>query len=101
VNDYIHHRELREQQILAAMRRHAAEAPAQLGLLSSWRIMQLIYTKPFPFVLKMAAQHNVLKHLSKLESDGLIVNSSRLAVATGSRTGLYGGVDLDLWCVAE
>ena len=86
---------------MTAMRKHAAGAPPGLGFLSSWHIMRLIYTKPFPFVLKMAAQHNVLKHLAKLQTDGVVENSRRVSVSPSVAGAGLLSADLDLWCIVE
>lgn len=68
--------------------------------------MSLIYTKPFPFVLKMAAQHNVLKHLAKLEQDGIVVRSHKISYCQHPTVVVPGAnildrMDLDLWCLVK
>jgi len=62
LRDYIAHRELREQQILEAMRAGLTEVPA---------MVKRIYTD-VPEFLHGAAGNSVLSHLSKLKKEGVI-----------------------------
>ena len=66
VNDYIYHRELREQQIIAV----CTQANSNQTFLTSWNIMKLIYCPkgktPINFILQLSAQSNIIKHLLKL-----------------------------------
>ena len=67
MKEYIHHRELREQQLLAAM------APG--GWVSSWALMRAVYrdTLPqMPLLIQGAAQGSTLHHLEKLAKDGVV-----------------------------
>jgi ribonuclease/clavin/mitogillin len=61
IDDYIAHRDEREQQIVAQL--GSGEA------LTSWEIMQRIYTD-IDSRLRRAADRNVQSHLTKLEKDG-------------------------------
>ena len=99
VNEYIHHRVMREQQIVLILTQGTSDSRGRRGggprkFLSSWNIMKRIYLKPLPMVLKLAAQGNVLKHLAKLEQDGIIVNSCRAVDRS-----LLLSLDTDLWCI--
>lgn len=62
LNDYIAHRELREQQILDAMKAGLTEIPA---------MVRRIYTD-VPEFLHGAAGNSVLSHLNKLKKEGVI-----------------------------
>jgi len=62
LNDYISHRELREQQILDAMRAGLTEIPA---------MVERIYTD-VPKFLHGAAGNSVLSHLNKLKKEGVV-----------------------------
>src|SRR5439155_8692061 len=61
IDEYIRHRQEREEQILAQL----AEAPE----LTSWEITERIYTDVSPR-LRRAADGNVRTHLRKLEKEG-------------------------------
>jgi ribonuclease/clavin/mitogillin len=61
IDEYIHHRNQREEQIL--------EVLGEGGELTSWEIMMKIYTDVDPR-LRRAADGNVRTHLRKLEKDG-------------------------------
>ena len=103
VSEYIHHRTLREQQIVLVLTQHTSLATRKTqvrSFMSSWQLVRAIYTKPLPLTLKLAAQNNVLKHLAKLEVDGLVMNSQR-SMGAGAVPGLLSLIDLDLWCVVE
>ncbi len=62
LNEYIAHRELREQQILDAMKSGLAEVPA---------MVKRIYTD-VPEFLHGAAGNSVLSHLNKLKKEGVV-----------------------------
>jgi glyoxylase-like metal-dependent hydrolase (beta-lactamase superfamily II) len=79
IDEYIAHREAREQDILAAVR--AAEAP-----LSSPEIVARVYTDVPPQAHGMAARA-VLAHLEKLETEGFVRRGSDAAHFTAVRTG--------------
>lgn len=65
IDEYIAHRLEREQQVLGALEK-AASAPA--ASLSSAQIVREIYEE-LPFLLRLAAQKAVDKHLRKLEAE--------------------------------
>lgn len=70
LDEYIRHREERERQIVAEL----AAGPA----LTSWQIMERLYTDTHPR-LRRLADRNVRSHLAKLEGEG------RLRVHPGKR----------------
>ena len=121
VTEYIHHRTIREQQIVVclmhytASKRHDTQANVSSSsqrYVSSWEIVNHIYCansnpsgssenkgntrtipKPtsLPFAIKLSAQNNVLKHLAKLQQERVVRKYSNL----------YFPLDIDLWCIVE
>jgi endoribonuclease LACTB2 len=70
IDEYIHHRELRETQICDCLR---SAGPKQKSLwLSSWDIVTRVYSPSLPFSTKISAQINVLHHLEKLQTDAVV-----------------------------
>jgi endoribonuclease LACTB2 len=74
VDEYIAHREERERQIVAYLQRTSTShsRSSDVHWKSSWEIMSAIYPSTLPPIIKVAAQYNVLHHLSKLEVDGVV-----------------------------
>ena len=71
VDEYIKHREIREQQVLSSL----AESPAWI---SSWMIMQSVYKQDIPkmpFIIQLSAQNSALHHLEKLLAEGQVERS--------------------------
>lgn len=66
IDEYIHHRELREQQICDCLRAVGAHS------LSSWEIVTSVYSSTLPLSTKLSAQINVVHHLEKLQKDGVV-----------------------------
>ena len=80
VNEYIEHRLLREEQVLAVLQKHR-EASRTGGLLASllplssyvstWSITHSMYkNRNLNFLEKLSARGNVLHHLEKLKEEG-------------------------------
>ena len=74
IDEYIHHRELREKQILDFL---ARDLNTQNGHNShikyhpSWDIMNSMYSN-LTWVIKVSAMHNVAHHLQKLQQEGKV-----------------------------
>src|SRR5262249_25698176 len=64
IEEYMRHRNMREQQIVGALR--------ESGVMTSWDIMMNIYTD-IDTRLRRAADGNVQTHLRKLEKEGRIM----------------------------
>jgi hypothetical protein len=64
VHDYIKHRQMREQQILAALAQGLSDVPA---------ITRAIYPRNLRKGLRQAAERNVAAHLAKLKQEGRVV----------------------------
>jgi len=64
VAGYVHHRNMREQQVLAALER---------GICDVDDIVKAIYPRNLKRALRNAAAGNVRQHLAKLTKDGLVV----------------------------
>ena len=64
VYDYIQHRQMREQQILAALTQGLSEVPA---------ITRAVYPRNLRKGLRQAAERNVAAHLAKLKQEGRVV----------------------------
>jgi glyoxylase-like metal-dependent hydrolase (beta-lactamase superfamily II) len=68
IDEYIHHRDMRENQIVAFLSKNPSEwAP-------SWEIMNFMYADLSP-ILKMSALHNVSHHLEKLLAEDRVENT--------------------------
>jgi hypothetical protein len=63
---YIHHREQREQQILAALAK---------GLTDVKAITRAVYPRNLHKGLRQAAEHNVATHLAKLVKEGRVAET--------------------------
>lgn len=71
VQEYIRHRELREKQILAALKTAADKS----GWCSSWTLMREVYrdaSPALPLLIQAAAQGSTVHHLEKLDQDGAV-----------------------------
>jgi hypothetical protein len=71
ITEYIHHRQLREKQIIEYLSNNQSKTTSDDGWYTSWEIMNAIYPPLFLFV-KFSAQWNVLHHLEKLLEDKII-----------------------------
>ncbi len=76
IDEYIHHREVREKQILRALQKqlhkehlHAVES----SWVTSWDLVDIVYG-PLALFVKVSAQHNVTHHLHKLQTEGSVVH---------------------------
>ena len=74
IDEYIAHRNQREQQILDVLQRGSSKAVGQRQWLTSWDLVGLVYGK-LPFAVKLTAQWNVLHHLEKLHIESRVEHS--------------------------
>ncbi len=68
VDEYIKHREIREQQVLACL-------TESQGWMSSWMIMKTVYKQDIPkmpFIIQLSAQNSAVHHLEKLSTENRV-----------------------------
>jgi len=71
IDDYIHHRELREQQIVKLLTNKCI-------YMSSWEITKTIYDNKLSYIVLLSAHGNIFKHLLKLNENKVVIHSSTL-----------------------
>lgn len=71
VDNYIHHRELREQQIVKLL-------TTKKNYLSSWDITSCIYDQNLSYMVMLSAHNNTYKHLLKLKENKVVVHEAGL-----------------------
>ena len=76
IDEYIHHRELREEQILAVLHNGVRKGENSKNDAyiwhASWDIMCTMYGPLPSFMIQLSAMHNVSHHLEKLQQEGRI-----------------------------
>eukprot|EP01034_Spumella_vulgaris_P023994 gene23994-30281_t len=79
INEYIEHREAREQQVLRVLQTLRGEASGgatcggDVGWTTTWELVDRVYG-PLAVFVKVSAQHNLSHHLHKLKHDRKVVH---------------------------
>jgi endoribonuclease LACTB2 len=72
IDEYLSHRNHREEQILAALRTIHDSRESFGGWISSWELVSRVYGDGLPLIIMISALGNLNHHLHKLHREGQV-----------------------------